>query len=860
MIGSTISHYRILERLGGGGMGVVYRAQDTRLDRTVALKFLPLEWSQEPILRERFSREARAASGLDHPHICTIFDVGESPEGQLFIAMAFCPGETLKGRIQRGPMPADEATRFAIQIAEALEAAHEAGIVHRDIKPANILITDRDQVKIVDFGLAKLAGEAAVTRQGSVVGTPAYMSPEQANGEDVDPRSDVWALGAVLYEMLAGRRAFAADHERAILLAITTKDPTPVETMRPEIPAELVRIVRRCLKRDPAKRYQSASEVLADLRRFRGESTPAEIVTQSLPSASGLRRRWLVRHRVLPAAAAVVAVVLAATLYPTLHRSRTQHLLVLPFNCPAGDTQSELMCIGLLDTVTAKLAELRRFRKSLSVVPASEVRTGNVSSVDMAHNIFGVDLVVTGSVLRESDLVRIPVQLVDAVTIRQLRSRTITTEKTADFVLQDRVVETIEEMLDLELGTEERRAMRVGGTSSAEAAELFLEARGRTPTAAPSEDQLTHAMGLYRQALELDPNYAEAMVQLADSCRQRFELTKDQIWLEHASDYARRAIGVAPDLPAAHLVAGRSALDTGFHQAAVEHLEQTLALDPLNIHAYVYLADAYMAAGEPEEAEETLERAVRTGPDNWSTFLELGRLYFERGEWERAAGYFRRVIELLPDSSIGYTSLGGCLLYLGDLEAARENLTRAVEAGASAWALSNLATLEFWEGECPRAVELYEQALVMNDDDYQVWNNLGEARRCAGDPQGARAAYARAAEMVSARLENTPDNLTLLLDLASYHVQLGDEEAARGLFAHILALDITSSRQMFDLATLYEELGERDDAIEWLRRALEAGYPLHMIESYDVFEELRLGPQYADLTAKFKEPVTEGGR
>jgi serine/threonine-protein kinase len=264
MIGSTISHYRILERLGGGGMGVVYRAQDTRLDRTVALKFLPLEWSQDPVLRERFSREARAASGLDHPHICTIFDVGESPEGQLFIAMAFCPGETLKGRVQRGPMPADEAAGFAIQIAEALEAAHEAGIVHRDIKPANILITDRDQVKIVDFGLAKLAGEAAVTRQGSVVGTPAYMSPEQANGEEVDPRSDVWALGAVLYEMLAGRRAFAADHERAILLAITTKDPTPVETMRPEVPAELIRIVRRCLKRDPAKRYQSASEVLAD--------------------------------------------------------------------------------------------------------------------------------------------------------------------------------------------------------------------------------------------------------------------------------------------------------------------------------------------------------------------------------------------------------------------------------------------------------------------------------------------------------------------------------------------------------------------------------------------------------------------
>jgi serine/threonine-protein kinase len=861
MIGQTISHYRILERLGGGGMGVVYRAQDTRLDRTVALKFLPLEWSQDPVLRERFSREARAASGLDHPHICTIFDVGESPEGQLFIAMAYCPGETLKQRIQHGPMSADEAAGIATQIAAALEAAHEANIVHRDIKPANILLTDRDQVKIVDFGLAKLAGEAAVTREGSVVGTPAYMSPEQANGEQVDPRSDVWALGTVLYEMLAGRRAFAADHERAILLAITTKDPTPVESMRPEVPAELVRIVRRCLKRNPAKRYQSASEVLADLRRFRGESTPNEVVTQSLPSASGLRSRWLVRHRVLPAAAAVVAIVLAATLYPTLNRTQMRHLVVLPFNCPAGDTRAELMCIGLLDTVTAKLAELRRFRKSLSVVPASEVRFNKISSAEMAHSIFGVDLVVTGSVLRESNLVRIPVQLVDAVTIRQLRSRIITSEDTAQFVLQDRVATAIEEMLDIELGADERQAMRAGGTSSAEAAGLYLEARGRTPTH-PSEDDLTHAMTLYRQALDLDPNYAEAMVQLAESCWKRFEITRDTIWLEHGADYARRAIDVAPDLPAAHFAAGRLALDIASYPVAMEHLQRTITLDPLNLSAYVYLADAHAAVGETEQAEETLERAVRTGPNNWSTFQELGRLYFDRGEWETAAGYFRRVIELLPDSSVGYTSLGGCSLYLGDLEAARENLTRAVEIGASDWALSNLATLEYWESHYQQAANLYQQALEVDDSDYRVWNNLGEVLRQLEPPDldGALTAYRRAAELVTTDLERTPHDVNLLIDLASFRIQFGDETGARDLLPRILTTGIKNSQQMFDLAALYEELAERGEAIEWLGRALEAGFPIQFIESYDVFEELRQDPRYTELAAKFNQPVTQQGQ
>jgi tetratricopeptide (TPR) repeat protein len=516
------------------------------------------------------------------------------------------------------------------------------------------------------------------------------------------------------------------------------------------------------------------------------------------------------------------------------------------------------MCIGLLDTVTAKLAELSRFRTSLSIVPASEVRAGNVSSAEMAHSIFGVDLVVTGSVLRQSDLVRIPVQLVDAVTVRQLQARTITAEKTADFVLQDRVVETIEDMLNLELGAVERQSMRVGGTSSAEAAELFLEARGRTPTA-PTEDQLTHAMGLYRRALDLDPNYADAMVQLAGACRQRFELTKEPIWLEHGSDYARRAINVAPDLPAAHLAAGRFALDTGSHQAAVERLEQTLALDPLNIRAYVYLADAQQASGDSEEAEETLERAVRTGPDNWSTFQELGRLYFERGEWERAAGYFRRVVELLPDSSIGYTSLGGCYLYLGDREASRENLERAVEIGSGYRAYSNLATLEYWEGNYQRAADLYRQALEMDDSDYQVWNNVGEALRQQEPPdlQGARAAYIRAAELVSVRLETTPDDVGLLIDLASYRVQLGDEVAARDLLAHILTLSVTGLQQMFDLAAVYEELGEHNDAIDWLGRALEAGFPLQIIENYGVFEKLLQDPHFREIAARFSQPTAE---
>jgi len=830
-------------------MGIVYRAQDTRLDRTVALKFLPMEWCQDPLLRERFSREARAASTLDHPHICTVFDIDETPEGQLFIAMAYCPGENLKQRTLRGRMPIEDAVDIAIQIGEALGGAHEGGIVHRDIKPANILITDRDQVKVVDFGLAKLAGEVTVTRQGSVIGTPAYMSPEQATGDEIDGRSDLWALGAVLYEMVAGRRAFAADHEQAILLAITTTDPTPIDTLRPEAPAELQRIIRRCLKRKPEERYQAASDLVADLKRFRGDPTPAEVVTQTLPSASRARRRWSLKHRVLPVAAAIVAVALVATLYPTLNRSKTRHLLVLPFNCPGANAEAELLCSGLLDTVTAKLAELRRFRSALSVVPASEVRGQGVKSADIAHHVFGVDLVVSGSVLRENTHLRIPIELVDASQLRQIRSRTITTELTADFVLQDRVIAAIEEMLDVELGAAERQAMMVGGTQNAEAAELYLEARGHARKT-PTEIHLTQAMTLYRQALEIDPKYAEAMVQLADACDQRYQLEGDSIWLEHGANYAQRAVALAPDLPTAQFAAGRFALANSAYEGAIKHLNRTIALDPLGVSAYMYLAQAYQAIEESELADETVKRAIRTGPEDWRTYYDLGKFFYNRHEWERAAGYFRQVVELLPESSVGYTALGGCLFYLGDRDQTRENLERAVTIGSGYEGYNNLATLEFYEGRYAEAAELYERALEMDDTDFHVWNNLAEASRAADNPpERVRQAYEHAAELAASDLSTDPDNVTLLINLASFAVHLGDDAGAREHLARVEELGVDGAELMFYTADAYERLGERARALDWVRRALEAGFSLQILEDYHDFDALRADPRFAGLAA-----------
>ena len=325
MTGRVISHYRILGPLGGGGMGVVYKAQDLSLERVVALKFLPPELSRDPDAKTRFLQEARAASTLDHPNICTIHEVGETDEGQLYLAMACYDGETLKQRLQRGQLPIDEALETAQQIARGLVKAHRSGIVHRDIKPANLMITADEIVKILDFGIAKLAGAAGLTRIGSSLGTPGYMSPEQARGEEVDHRTDVWSLGAVLYEMVTGRRPFRGEHDQAVLYALFNQEPDPVGQLRPDAPPELVRIIGRMLAKDPDRRYLTAAEALADLRALYGPVTGTGTRTgmtgggltgttsvPALPTAAAPRKRWL---RGALAAAAVLGACLAAYLW-----------------------------------------------------------------------------------------------------------------------------------------------------------------------------------------------------------------------------------------------------------------------------------------------------------------------------------------------------------------------------------------------------------------------------------------------------------------------------------------------------------------------------------------------------------------
>lgn len=873
MIGKQILHYHIQEELGRGGMGIVYKAKDTRLDRTVAIKFLPRQIANNAGERERFKVEARAAAALNHANIATIYAIEEvdsaagDAESEAFIVMEYIDGQELRDAISTEPFPVDKVSDIAMQIADGLRAAHKKGIVHRDIKSSNIMLTNAGQIKIMDFGLAKMGRDLQLTRQGTTLGTTAYMSPEQARGEQVDQRSDIWSFGVVLYEMLTGALPFRSEYEHAIMYSIMHEEPEELIAQNPQVSEGLATIVTRALTKNREQRYQQMDEVLADLRALQGGSTISAPAVQSQPAASAVtaaKPKFFGLPRRLAAGLAVVAVValLLLMLLPGSRQALLQrlglsavpdvrHIAVLPFTNIGGDPSNQALCDGLVETLTSKLSQLQHFAGAFWVVPATEIRSSKVTSASEAQKLFGSNLVITGSLQRYDGGLRVIMSLVDAKSQRQLGSQIIDDPMTSTSALQDEAVVRLAGMLNLELQPESRRLLAAGGTSAPGAYEFYLQGRGFLQRY-DQVDNIHTAIEFFTRAIDADPQYALAHAALGEAYLRLYNATRDVKWFEPALASCRQAVTLDSLLAPGHITMGLILTESGQHAQALREFEKALRLEPKNDDAYRGKAKALMGQGKLPEAEAIYKEAIAMKPDYWGGYNDLGVFYSRHARYEEAIGQFKQVIELTPLNAKGYRNLGAMYFYLERRQEAIQAFRQALDIKPDYSLYSNMATLYYAEKQYAEAARMYEKALELSGSDYRVWSYLGSSYKYSRPPQPEKSlqAYQRAKELAEARLAINPTDATIIVSLAAYHQELGDRDKALALLRQGIALQSKEVSVIFSIGHVYEQLGQRDEALQWLGKALVEGYSLVKMENVPGLEKIIADERFRHMVQK----------
>ncbi len=857
-------------------MGVVYKAEDLRLRRFAALKFLPDDLAGDAHALARFQREAQTASALNHPNICTIYDIAEEG-GRVFIAMEYLEGKTLKHLIHERRLKIDQILDLAIEITSGLEAANSKGIIHRDIKPANIFVSENGHPKILDFGLAKIAENQVsdprdmgaptidgvdLTSLGSAVGTVAYMSPEQIRGEALDARTDLFSFGAVLYEMATGSMAFSGNTSGIIIDAILNRPPTSAVQVRPDLPPPLQEIMSKAMEKDRNLRYQHASEIITDLRRLRRDTESRRVGrVEELDSKGSGAASWLRRHyKVAAVSIAAVLLVILAVVFSDYARevlarfhqpSLPQHknLVVLPFSSLDSQGTEQVYCDGFTETVTAKLAQM----SALQVPSALEVRTKHVASIQGARTQFGANLVLAASWQRLQDSARINLSLIDAQTGNQLRTETITAPATDLFQLQDEVVLQASRMLQLELSPADTASLTSHGTTVPSAYDFYVQGVGYLQRYERPEN-VDIAIDMLKRSVERDPTYAQAQAVLARAYWYKYNATKEQQWVQQAKAAVNAAKDLNSQLPEVQLAIGDFHLRTGSYTDAALAFQRALEVDPENVDAYLGLGKAYDFQGETNKAEQSFRHAVQISPACWSCFNSLGIFLNGHARYREAIEAWGRVTELTPDNVWGYMNVGAAYFNIGQFEQANEYFRRALRLAPDNDKLySNLGTVSFFLGRFEEDAAYCRKALELRPQDYAYRGDLADAYRMIPAESGkATATYQEAIRLGETELRVNPNDSDVLSSLALYYERTGNLKRARAYIEKALKLNPTDV-DILRIASLIElETGERQKALQWLRKAVSAGYTREQLLANPELTSLHSEPEFTRLVGQAK--------
>ncbi|MDP1678323.1 MAG: protein kinase [Bacteroidota bacterium] len=891
MIGQVISHYKILEKLGEGGMGIVYKAQDTKLDRFVALKFLPSHLSQSEQEKSRFFQEAKSASALNHPNVCTIYGIdefeGPNGAGQQFIEMELVDGITLRDKIaSSNSLNIKQVVEYAIQIGEALHEAHSKGIIHRDIKAENIMVNSKNQIKVMDFGLAKLKGSLKLTRTSSTIGTLAYMSPEQIQGIEADTRSDIFSYGVVLFEMTTGKMPFRGEHEAAIMYSIVNEEPEDAAKFREDVPPELLHILKKSLEKDPEDRYQSMSEIIVDLRRLKKESTrvlrtqefqrPEQSRSNIFPIAPQPSKSKFLSPKYLSGIGITVVLIIAVVFFKDsifsnfAGKNDKKIIVVLPFE-NLGPNDKDYFVDGMTDEVTSRLSGL----SALKVIARSSAvqYKKTTKTLKQIGEELGVNYVLQGTVRWETvdgqTHVRVNPTLIKVEDETQAWSVSMESVLSSAFKLQSDIASRVASAMDVALATTEQKSLETSLTENAEAYDYYLKAIEYSDRSVSKSDQEI-AIQLMDRAIRLDPKFAAAYAKLAKihASMYWFFYDRSERRVEQSRLAGEKATELAPQLSESHEAMGWYYYHTKLdYSKALGEFSLALSYRPSNSTVYYGIAAVMRRQGNVRGSIEAFEKSIESNPRAADLIRQLGETQTLAREYEEANRNFDKALELSPDITGTYQDkIRNLLSWKGDLDGSRRIIETALRFGKineSEFSIEYMSYLiELLGGNFQAVQSTMDRANtkeLLNDQFGYAPTSLLRAQmeKIRGNESLAKKYYDSAIVFIHLKQKTNPSDERLYSGLGIAYAGLGRKKEAmsageRGV--ELLPVEKEAWRgsfRLYDLAKIYASVGEHEKAMDILERLVsipcEVSVPMLKIEPW--WNPLRNNKRFQKLVA-----------